>query len=933
LGAGRREGLSELATGSELIGRRGELSRVRLLVAPPPADSRVLLLLGEAGMGKTVLLAEAARQARSAGMRVLSVAGRESGQDLAFAGLHQLLRPVLDRVPGLPDRQAKALLGAFALSADPVQPDALLTGLAVLTMLADLSEDPPLLVVVDDAQWLDGGSLDALAFAARRLDSERLALLLAARGTVPPAGFERDFAELLLAPLSTQDAGRLLDEQPRPPRGRARELVLAQAAGNPMALIELSRVIAADPAAGRRWAAELLPPTERLAAIVAAQYGSLPRPAQAALLLAAVADSADLPAAVVPGLTAAALAPAETAGLIRVDSSGPQFNHPLVRSAVYHAAPFAERAAAHLRIAAALRGQPDRYAWHLAAAALEPDERVASLLEETAADAQRRGGLAAAARTLERAAQLTPAEYDRARRLLAAASLALLAGQPDWVRELATGVLAITADPDLRIAARLDIGWAYVWSNRQAEALALLISVAEQASSRLPVIASRALGLAATVAYQTGDRAGREELLGTLDGLKEPVPLPPDWPAGHDDQRRVWIEASMDPFGRRAETIPLLHRVADRIVDDQSGMIGAAAWLLDETELAVRLMRDALSRLGAPGMRAGSGGTLSALQWACIDSGRWDEALAIAPEAADTAAAYRMEAVAASADLGTATVLAMRGDQDQVQRLLARALAILDPAEYRAFAARAWHAAGLAALAEGSYLGAYGQLSRLFGTDGAPLHYHISYLGIADLAAAALRAERRLETRVLVERALTRVGPAPGARFEQLAARARGLLAGPGEAEAHFGKALSGPAGDTWPFERAQLRLDYGEWLRRQRRINEAKPVLSAALETFRRLGAAPWTRRAEAELRACGVTTAPVPTAPDVLAGLTTQQREIVLLASRGLTNAEIADRLFLSPRTVASHLYHSYPKLGIAGRHQLRDLTSEAAAPSATG
>jgi DNA-binding CsgD family transcriptional regulator len=373
--------------------------------------------------------------------------------------------------------------------------------------------------------------------------------------------------------------------------------------------------------------------------------------------------------------------------------------------------------------------------------------------------------------------------------------------------------------------------------------------------------------------------------------------------------------------------------MADRIVDDQSGVIGAAAWLLDETELAVRLMRDALSRLRAPGMRAGSGGTLSALQWACIDSGRWDEALAIAPEAADTAAAYRMEAVAASADLGTATVLAMRGDQDQVQPLLARALAVLDPAEYRAFAARAWHAAGLAALAEGSYLGAYGQLSRLFGTDGTPLHYHISYLGIADLAAAALRAERRLETRVLVERALARVGPAPGARFEQLAARARGLLAEPGEAEAHFRKVLSGPAGDTWPFERAQLRLDYGEWLRRQRRINDAKPVLAAALETFRRLGAAPWTRRAEAELRACGVTTAPVPTAPDVLTGLTTQQREIVLLASRGLTNAEIADRLFLSPRTVASHLYHSYPKLGIAGRHQLRDLTSEAAGPSATG
>jgi DNA-binding CsgD family transcriptional regulator len=169
------------------------------------------------------------------------------------------------------------------------------------------------------------------------------------------------------------------------------------------------------------------------------------------------------------------------------------------------------------------------------------------------------------------------------------------------------------------------------------------------------------------------------------------------------------------------------------------------------------------------------------------------------------------------------------------------------------------------------------------------------------------------------------VDPAPGQRLEQLAARARGLLAGPASAEAHFARGLSEPAGDTWPFERAQLQLDHGEWLRRQRRINDAKSVLTTALETFRRLGATPWTRRAEAELRACGVTAATAP-AGGALAGLTAQQREIVILASRGLTNGEIAGRLFLSPRTVASHLYRSYPKLGIAGRHQLRDLLDEA-------
>jgi hypothetical protein len=524
----------------------------------------------------------------------------------------------------------------------------------VLTLLSHLSEDHPLLVVADDAQWLDRGSLDALAFAARRLESEPLVLLLGARGNLPPPGFERDFPELLLEPLSTQDAGRLLDAQPHPPHGRAREQVLAQAAGNPMALIELSRVIAADPAAGRRWAAEPLPPTERLAAIIAGLYGTLPASTREALLLAAVADSPDPTAAAVPGLTAEALAPAEKAGLIWVDSSGPHFTHPLIRSAVYHAVPFAERASAHRKIAGTVRGQPDRYAWHLAAAALEPDEHVATLLKETAAQAQQRGGAAAAARALERAAELSPREGDQARRLLAAATLAQSAGQGDWVQDLATRALTVTTDPELRIAARLHIGWAHVWSSRRADALATLISVAQEASDRLPVIAWDAIGLAATVTYQTGDRPGREQLLSTLNRLKEPAPPPPDWPAGYADERRVWVQASTDPFGKRAETIPYLHSIADLTTD--LGQVGAAAWLLDDTELAVSLLRGALDKLRAPGMRGRSGGVLSALEWACIDSGRWDEALAAAREAADAAAAYRMETVAASADLATATL-------------------------------------------------------------------------------------------------------------------------------------------------------------------------------------------------------------------------------------------------------------------------------------
>jgi DNA-binding CsgD family transcriptional regulator/tetratricopeptide (TPR) repeat protein len=358
--------------------------------------------------------------------------------------------------------------------------------------------------------------------------------------------------------------------------------------------------------------------------------------------------------------------------------------------------------------------------------------------------------------------------------------------------------------------------------------------------------------------------------------------------------------------------------------------MGSAAWLLDEPDLALRLLQDALHRLRAPGMRGTSGAALTALGWACIDSGRWDQALEVAVEAADLAEANQMEMVAASADVIAATVLAMRADSAAAGRHADRALATAGPAESGLIAARARRALGIAALADGSHLLAFTQLRQLFSEEGAPVHHIFSYLGVADIATAAVRADRRMEGQGVLERALSHLDGTASPRLEQLIARACGILAGPDGAEAHFETALADPAGDQWPFERAQLRLDHGEWLRRQRRINDAKPVLAEALETFRRLRARSWAQRAEAELRACGVAVAGAPGEPDALGELTPQQRQIVHLASDGLTNHEIADRLFLSPRTVSSHLYRSYPKLGVAGRNQLRDVIARASTPT---
>jgi len=926
LGAG-----AQLPPGSagSLVGRDAQLSRLSTLIDGVAVEGQVLVLLGDAGIGKSTLLANATQRALAAGLRVLWAAGRESQANIAFAGLHQLLSPVLGAAAELEPRQARALLGALGLAEQPAAADLLGTGIATLTLLSDLSQTTPVVAVIDDAHWLDRSSLDILAFVGSRLAAEPVGLLLAARGHVPPAGFDRGFAELPVEALPAADASALLDRQPRPPRGPARAQVLAQAGGNPLALIELAKVVAGDPAASRRWAAEPLPPGDRLMAVITSRLTTLPEPTRAALLLAAVADGADLSAAGgTPGPDPQALAPAERLGLIAMDRTGVRFSHPLVRSAIYHRAPFAERAAAHRQLAAALRDQPDRQAWHLAAATVAPDERVAARLESTADDARRRGGVVATALALERAAELSPDSGDQARRLISAASAAISASQPGWVSDLATRAAAVTADPELRLMAASKAGWALAYAGRRPAALAALLAVASEASAGFPALAWEALADAATVAYQSGAPADSLAVSRLLRLMESQQPGSAADPGA--EARKSWIRACTDPFGSRRPLVGYLRRMADAPLDEADAWrIGSAAWLLDESDLGIRLLRGAMYRLRAPGTGGASGGGLTALGWLYVDTGRWDEALEAAAEAADLAEANRMGIVAASADVIAATVFALRADAAAARRHADKALAGADPADSGLIAARAWRALGVAALAEGSQLTAFTQLRRLFTEQGEPVHNIFSYLGVADIAAAAARADRRPEGRDILERALGHLDGAPSPRLEQLIARARGTLAGPAAAGAYFATALADPAGEQWPFERAQLRLDYAEWLRRRRRVNQAKPELARALETFRRLGAQSQVRRAEAELRASGIVVSGAPGAQDALLELTPQQRQIVRLARDGLTNREIGDRLSLSPRTVSSHLYRSFPKLGITDRHQLRDVITREAPP----
>ena len=913
----RHEIDSFLAGVPEIVGRDRELAVVLDLLQPGETAGRALVLYGDAGIGKSTLLDAAAERARANGWQVLHADGSERETGLAFAGLHQLLKPVLDGVRLLPPRQRAALLSAFGVEDDPTAPEQLLIGAAVLALLSDLGEERPLLAVVDDAQWIDRGSLDALAYAARRLDTAPIVLLFAARGQAAPAGFDRGLDTLAIGPLAHDAANQLLDRQPRPLAGRARLRVIGQAAGNPLALVELAKTVADDEASGQGWAPDALPLTERLERIFAAHLADLPAPTRRLLLLAAADDGGDLASvlaaagALQPGGPADALVagwlPAEEAGFIRVDNQRVRFRHPLVRSGVYHAAPFAERRDAHLALAEALHAEPDRRAWHLAAACLHPDEKAAAALEATADRAARRGGYAAAARALERAAQLSPEPADQARRLALGADAAAFTGQVEWVLELAAMAAALAEEPQVRALAAHSTGWALSQTTRHHKALSVLLHTGRLGTDHAAV----ALVNAALVAYYAGDEGYRREVLDAVSRLGLPT----------DNPWRIWVVASTDPFHSRKELVAALEAAAGTGISLQMAALGAAAWTLDETALAVDLLATAVERRRAEGALGGSGSAQLCLGWAYADQGRFGEAHVAAVAAAAIAVEGGLQLVAAGTHALEAELCGVRGDAAGAREHAAAALAAIDPHESRAIAVRARHAIGVAEAADGNHEMAYEQFRMLFTADGAPLHYHASCYGLADLAGAAARTGRRDEARQVVDRVTGELDGAASPRLALLIERARAQLADPDAAELHLTRALADPTGGRWPFERAQTELEYAQWLRRhRRRAADARPILLAALETFRRLGARAWEELAHAELRASGVSTAPVE--PEAFAELTPQQQQIIRLAAQGLTNRDIAERLFVSPRTVATHLYRSFPKLGITARAQLRDI-----------
>ncbi|MEU6963490.1 helix-turn-helix transcriptional regulator [Streptomyces chrestomyceticus] len=910
-----------------LVGRDAELARLFRTVdsrtADPAAEAGpVLVLTGDAGTGKSALLDSAARRAAARGTRVLRACGSESEADLAFSALHQLLRPVRAEADALPPGQRAALHDALGTGQAGGSPDPLLTGLAVLGLLSALGERGPVLAVLDDAHWCDRASLDALAFAARRLAEEPVTVLVGTRTGDRLPGFDRQVPVLTLGPLDDAAAHRLLDLQPRRPAGRTRARILDQAGGNPLALAELTRAAADSEsglAAGEPPSAGPLPLTGRLERLFAARLPGLPSRTTRALLLLAAMDTADHAAvpAGLPHVEDDAWLPAEQAGLVRRTGRDTRFRHPLVRAAVYHAAPFDARRDAHRALAGMLPDAPDRRAWHLAAASVRPDAAVSAELERTADRARRRGGHAAAAKALQRAAELAPRRTDAARLLVEAAGAAVFTGDLAWVEELAAAARARTDDPALLATAAAHAGRLATLTVRHSVVFSRLAGAAEELAVAQPADALDLLAGAAVVRFYSGEEHQRHRIEDILRRVPEHAPASHDW-------LRAWVRAVSAPDDGRPQLLRAL-TASMAEAEHRPGRLTALAvmaWVLDETPQAARAFDAAFDRWESrEPLPEGLGG---AAAWTYVELGRWGQAREVCARMAAVGATAGLDHAVACAAAVDAVVLAHQGDAAAARARAADALSLIDPLESRSVTVYARRALGAAAAAEGAYDTAYDQLRAAFTADGAPLHYHASCPALADLAAAAVRSGRREEAHAVVERCARTLGEHASPRLRALLSRARALLAAPEDAEPYFRAALAEPVLAHWPFERAQALLDLAEWLRRRRRIAEARPLLAEALETFRRLGARPWIYRARTESRAAGLdVTAP---APDALAELSPQQQQIVGLAARGLTNREIGEKLFLSPRTVGSHLYRSFPKLGITARSQLRDLVEGA-------
>ena len=897
-----------------LHGRADECATITdLLEGVRASRSGVLVLRGEPGVGKSALLDFAAQQAGDT--PVLRASGVEAEVRLPFATLHQLLYPVLDRVDSLPAAQASALRAALGLASGGGA-DRFLVAVATLTLLAEVAADAGLLCLVDDAQWADSASIEAAAFAARRLEAEGVAMVFAARDT--PAPGLAGLPELRLQGLPPDAAADLLAERFAPISGAVRDQLAARTGGLPLALLEVPALLDADVLSDRVPLPDPLPVGSTVQHLYTRRAEGLSDGARRLLLVTAADETGTLSTilqAAAP--TADALREAELSGLVSIDGSSLRFRHPLMRSAIYAAATFADRQDAHRRVAAALDPddpeQASRRAWHLAAASAAPDEAVAFALEQAAEDARQRSGSAGAAAALERAAALSEAPAERGRRLLAAAEAAWLAGQPQWSTRLLDQAERVALPGPAQARLLRQRGVVELRCGIPARAYELLMDSADAADAGRDVLDTLVLAGEAAAAAANPDWT-------IAVGARAAAVTPAD--ETEAAMARLLRGAAAILEGDPAQAAVLLETVVERAgaVNDPAQLLwaGRAALYLGDEVTAQAVYGRAIERARATGAVGLLISLLNRVAMSAAIAGRPTEAVANASEGRRLASETGLEADSGIALFALALAHAVRGEESPCRRHASQAQALAETRRLAMIADGARWSIGLLELGVGRPAAALARLQTPLdvGND----RYPMRFLDTADLVEAAVRAGQPDACRSQLDafEAWAVSGGVP-ARLALLS-RCRGLLADPEGAPAHYETALRLHGESTDTYQRARTLLLYGEALRRRKQRSAARPHLRAALAMFERLGAGPWAERARHELRASGETARRRD--PSTLDQLTPQELQIARLAGAGESNRDIAAQLFLSPRTVEYHLHKVFTKLGVTARGQLTRL-----------
>ncbi|MFI6224394.1 AAA family ATPase [Nocardia salmonicida] len=896
---------------SALIGRDRYLSTLRdLLDRAVAGNGSAIVLRGPAGIGKSALLKVIREAATNQHLTVVSAVGVENEAGLPFAGLHQLLRPLHAEMAKLPVSHQRSLRAAFGQ--EDGSPDLYAVALAALQLIGEAAAMRPTIVILDDLQWLDSCSADVLGFLARRIGSDAVLVLGAARGSEDSAR-RAGLPEITIEPLDDHAAAALLEAQAPLLSSTVRQRLLGQAAGNPLALIELPRAMRET----TDRVVEDFPLTARLEAAFAARSAELSEPARILLVVLAADVTCDA-GRLLRAATELAGTPVGTAHLQEaidvglVEMAGPllRFRHPLMRSATYVRASLTLRLGAHSILAEVLAGFPDKQLWHRAAATLGTDDAIAAQLEDYAQRSRACGAIMAAVAALDRAAELSERPDRTTALLLHAAELASETGARreaiDLLDRADLSVLGPIERARLAVVEEVVAFQRYGDSDRRIREL-VDIAADVHVAGNTDLAAGILWCAAARCSSQDAGDVTRKDIAAQLDTLGLPA----------HDARVLAVGALSLPWERGHGILAQLEQLdPDRTDAATLRLLGYAALFLGDFRRGTAYIDDAAAISRSEGRLGLLSGILGAGNWTRIWLGDWDTVRAESEEARTFAEENGQEFYAATGRANLAMIAALRGESDLATDHLRAIDASPLAAGMRCIQIAAQQTRGVLLLLEGRADDAFAALARVYDPADPVSHPMQCWWVAPELADAAVASGNIDVARELLADLPIFSKRVPTSMLLAVDEYSRAVLADGDHADAAYTAALTGSAG-AWPLYRARLQLHHGRRLRRLRRTSQAREPLREARDIFDALGADPWAQAARNELRAAGETsTRRSPTARDQL---TSQELQIATLAADGLTNRQIAERLYLSHRTVGSHLYRIYPRLGITSRVEL--------------